>query len=155
MTERVAIVGSRDGADLEKLTNFLLKLWRKYPYTTLVSGGARGVDQKAEQTWLQLGGRVESYRPVKKDNHYLIEKWELGGPDPAVYLLPGEPTWDNFKSAALYRDILIAERADRVVTFVRYGGSRGAGFTAEMAKECYEKPTYVYEARRHDGEAAR
>lgn len=154
MAERVAVVGSREGANLSDVVAFLCDLWRKYPDTIIVSGGADGVDRYAESTWQKFGGRVESFRPVllkrlpNADESWGIEKWELGGSQPRKYLLIEEPTWANFKSAAIYRDILIAEAADRTVSFMRAGGSRGAGFTAETAEKTYGRPTYRFEARR-------
>lgn len=146
--ERVAIVGSREGANLDRVVEFVRALWAKFPDTILVSGGARGVDQMAEQTWLNLGGAVESFRPIKTGESWGIEKWELGGEQPRVFRLVNEPTWADFKSAAIYRDILIAERADRLVSFQAEGGSRGADFTAWMAQETYDIPTYRYYAAR-------
>jgi hypothetical protein len=147
VAERVAIVGSREGADLDHVESFVRELWNRHPGTILVSGGARGVDTVAEKLWLSFGGRVESYRPVKKGESWAVEKWELGGEQPRVYLLVNEPTWENYKSAATYRDILIADAADRVIAFMRSGGSRGAGFTATMG-EAYDKYVRRYEARR-------
>lgn len=146
MPERVAIVGSREGASLADVSGFLADLWRKYPDTILVSGGAGGVDKHAEDYWLQLGGRVESLRPVKDGASWRIELWELGGPEPRVSVLINELSFDSFKSAAIYRDILIAERAARTVAFFRPGFSRGAGFTADVSEHTYGKPTYRYEA---------
>jgi hypothetical protein len=146
VSERVAIVGSREGADLDEVRAFVRALWEKYPDTILVSGGAKGVDQAAEQEWLALGGQVESLRPVQLGpDHYTVEKWYLGGPTPSVYTLANEPTWENYKSAATYRDILIAETADRVVAFTARPLTRGTAFTVESARETYGKPTYVYE----------
>lgn len=124
-------------------------LHAKYPGTVVVSGGASGVDKAAEEEWLRLGGQVESYRPVQfRPDVWGIEKWELGGEQPRVFRLVNEPTWADFKSAAIYRDILIAERADRLVSFQAEGGSRGADFTAWMAQETYDIPTYRYYAAR-------
>lgn len=148
--ERVAIVGSREGADLDAVREFVHALREKYPGSILVSGGASGVDQTAEQEWLSLGGKVESFRPLKRRDSWVIELWELGGDNPRCYVLETEPSWADFKSAATFRDILIVEVADRTVVFVRFGGSRGAGFTAEMSENCYGKPTYRYEARRDE-----
>lgn len=146
MAERVAIIGSREGADLQQVENFVYALRAKYPETIVVSGGASGVDKLAEATWLSFGGDVESYRPVVLPNgSYGIEKWELGGERQRVFVLADEPHWENFKSAALYRDILIAEISSRVVAFFRSGYSRGAGFTKEIA-EGYGRPTYEYMA---------
>lgn len=141
--ERVAIVGSRQGADLEDVIGFVRALWAKHPDTILVSGGALGVDLAAENEWCSLGGSVESYRPKAIGPvEWAIEKWELG-PTPSVRLLIEDPTFANFKSAALYRDMLIAEVSNRVVAFMAPGGSRGASFTAEMG-ENYGKDTYRY-----------
>lgn len=154
MSDCVAIVGSREGANLDHVEGFVADLWRKFPDTTLISGGAPGVDQAAEKCWLEFGGKVKSLRPVKidtlanGDESWGIECWELGGDAPRMYRLVNELTFGNFQSAAIYRDILIAEAADRVVSFMRSGGSRGAGFTAEMAEFAYEKPTYRYVAER-------
>jgi hypothetical protein len=146
-------VGSREGVSLSDVIGFLADLWQKYPYTILVSGGADGVDKTAEGFWRQCGGQVESLRPVllarypNGDESWGIEKWELGA-NPRVYRLVNELTWANFKSAAIYRDILIAEASDRVVSFQSAGGSRGASFTAEVAEHTYERPTYRFEAAR-------
>lgn len=145
MPERVAIIGSRAGADLQQVDDFVYALRSKHPGTIVVSGGASGVDKLAETTWLSFGGRVESYRPVIVRDSYGIEKWELGGDQQKVYVMAEEPTFENFKSAALYRDMLIAEVSDRVVAFFRSGYSRGAGFTKEIA-EGYGRPTYEYMA---------
>lgn len=145
MSERVGVVGSRQGADLEHVRDFLVALRAKHPDTILVSGGAEGVDKEAEATWLRLGGQVESLRVKEIDvEDWGVEMWELGGAQPRVYMLIQEPTWQDWKSAIHYRDLLIAERADRLVAFFKPGRSRGAGFTAEMSRN-YDKPTYEYE----------
>lgn len=145
---KVAVVGSREGVDLGRVHMILLDLHRKHPDAVVVSGGAGGVDTFAEQMWLKLGGKVISFRLVKvnnpNDNEYGIQKWELGGENPMVYML-GEPhpNWADWKSAAYYRNALVAEEADRGLAF-RYRGSRGTGDTIE----CFVaegKPIYVYE----------
>lgn len=145
LSEKVAVVGSREGADLEAVSEWLVSFLKaKHPDTILVSGGAPGVDKHAESTWLSLGGRVISLRPREEGpEDFSIERWELGGGEPArVYKLEGHPTMYDYRSAALYRDTLIAEEADRVVSFERPGGSRGASFTRAWADEALELPTY-------------
>lgn len=144
LSEKVAVVGSREGADLGAVESWLRDyLWVEHPDTILVSGGARGVDSCAEATWLELGGTVISLRPKERDpENFVIERWELGSATPSVYVLEGHPTMHDYRSAALYRDILIGEMADRVVSFERPGGSRGAGFTRSWADEALDKPTY-------------
>lgn len=143
MTECVAIVGSREGADEEAVRRFVRALHAKHPDTILLSGGAPGVDTVAEQEWLSLGGRLKSYRPTKvRDEHYEVEVWELGGETPMVYRLQDFPSFENYKSAALARDTLIADEADRLVGFTRRGGSRGTAFTMAWGEESQPKPRY-------------
>lgn len=143
--EKLAVVGSREGADLEQVAAFLAELREKHPDTIVVSGGAKGVDSAAEQGWLALGGRVESYRPKQLGlEEYGIEFWELGVPQPRVFVLANEPTFGDYESACLYRDLLIAEACDRLAAFYRPGRSWGALFTAEMAGH-NGKPVYEFE----------
>lgn len=149
MAERVAVVGSRDGADTTALSEFLIALFQKYPDTVVVSGGnrstERSVDYIAERTWLSLGGRVWSYRPCQfGPEEYGVEFWDLGGPQPRVFRLMNEPTWATYEAACFYRDMLIAEVCDRLAAFYKPGRSRGAGFTAETAR-LEGKPVYEYE----------
>lgn len=148
MPEKVAIVGSREGADLEHVVSFVQALHAKQPDTILISGGAPGVDTTAEQAWLTLHGEVWSYRPKKLEdyNHdpqYGIEKWELGAA-PRVFDLISEPTWADYRSACLYRDWLIAAECERLVAFYRHGKSPGAAFTAELATN-WGKHVYEFE----------
>ena len=150
VSETVAVVGSREGADLEHVSAFLVALMRQQPDTILLSGGARGVDKWAEQTWLSLGGRVRSLRPRRVgDEDYAVEEWQLGGRQPQTFRRTDLPTGADYSSACLIRDIQIADEATRVVAFFRYGLSRGAGFTAEWA-EGLGKPTYKYEREPHE-----
>jgi hypothetical protein len=142
--EYVAVVGSREGVDDDVVVKFVTALWKKHPNTILVSGGAKGVDERAEQTWLALGGRVLSYRPKKlADEHYVIEVWALGDDKPIVYILSDFPSFADYKSAAFARDTLIAETAHRIVGFQRSGGSRGTQFTMTWGEESQPKPRYV------------
>jgi hypothetical protein len=55
---RVAIVGSRDYPDLERVGQYVDELHRG---CTVISGGARGVDSAAEQAARRLGLRVEIF----------------------------------------------------------------------------------------------
>jgi hypothetical protein len=143
--EHVAIVGSRQGADLSAVDEFVWALYQKHPDTVLVSGGAPGVDSAAEQLWLRLGGDVVSIRPRKvNDECYAIEVWELGS-NPRIYDPVGEPTFHDYRSVALYRNSLIAEKADRVVAFFRRGRSHGTWVTLDFAT-AYGKPIYEFEA---------
>ena len=139
----LAVVGSREGADLDHVRAFVSAL---PPSTRLLSGGAKGVDHTAEQTWLSLGGRVLSFRPTKLDNEdYGIQVWELGGPNPKTYTYEAYPTAADYKSACGLRNILIAETCDRLVAFYKHGKSRGAAFTRGWAHD-QGKPTFEYQA---------
>jgi len=129
----LAIVGSRKGADLDDVRAFMHALWKKYPSTVVLSGGADGVDSTAEQTWAVLGGSVWSLRPKKLRDSYCIEVWKLGAKN-GVQELP-EPSFADFTSAAVYRDALIAEKADRLVSFQRRGGSAGTSITVGFAEK--------------------
>lgn len=146
LVERVAVVGSRVGADLEAVERFVTALYAKQPESILVSGGAKGVDTLAEQTWLKLGGRVLSLRPIQVAlEEYAIQTWELGGDSPRCFIDANELTWKDYASACHYRDILIADRSDRLVAFYRKGRSRGTAFTAEIMREAYERPVYEFD----------
>ena len=146
-SERIAIVGSRQGADLEQVERFVRALYLRQPSSLLVSGGAAGVDKHAEQTWLGLGGRVQSFRPKRNyAGSYAVEVWNLGGDEPSVGVL-GEPhpTWADYRSAALYRDSLIAEKSDRIVAFYRRGRSHGTTVTMDFG-HAYGRDLHEYEA---------
>ena len=139
---RLAVVGSRQGADLDHVRSFVSELPRD---TIVVSGGAVGVDTTAEQTWLSQGGKVLSFRPKQlSEEEYAIEVWELGGDSPRVYIHEGYPTGATWKDAAFLRDILIAETCDRLVAFYKRGRSWGAGFTQGWAHDM-DRPTFAFE----------
>ena len=141
------MVGSRVGADLEHVVSFLTSLHEKYPETILVSGGAKGVDHLAEQTWLSFGGQVVSHRPKQlRYDCYAIEHWRLGGPNPLVWVDANGLTFADYASACHYRDMLIADESDRLVAFYRHGRSRGTAFTVEIMREAYKRPVFEYEA---------
>ncbi len=146
---KVAVFGSRQGYDLNHLGQWLHALWQKQgPDTELISGGAPGVDHYSETTWLALGGAVTSLRPVKisgplQEDEYAIECWKLGSQQNMVYQMSDHPTWADFAGAATYRDMLIAEVADRGVAF-RHNNSRGTTLTMGFF-EALGKPVYLYE----------
>ena len=139
----LALVGSREGADLDHVRAFVAAL---PPDTRLLSGGAKGVDQTAEQTWLSLGGRVLSFRPTKLDDeNYGIQVWELGGDNPKTYTYSAYPTAADYRGACFLRNILIAETCDRLVAFYKHGKSPGTMFTQGWAHDI-GKPCFEYQA---------
>jgi hypothetical protein len=149
LAEKIAVVGPRKGADLEAVEGFLRSLWLDPYEYIIVSGGAEGVDKTAEQTWLSLGGIVWSYRIRKKaEEHFVTEKWELGGEQPRVFELLGEPSWMDPVSALHYRSMIVADEADKIVAFSGIDRMRGTDFTIWASIHGEEKPTYVW----RDGE---
>lgn len=143
---RVAVVGSRRGANVHDVLPFLAALHHSDPLAVVVSGGAAGVDKWAEQEWLRLGGRVISLRPVNLaapsgDPEWWVERWTL--PNGTVEVLRDQPSFADFTSAALYRDLLIATECDRLVAFQADPPSAGTKITCGFAEE-QGKPVYVY-----------
>ena len=45
MTEKIAVIGSRRGADLEQVERFVRALYLRQPSSLLISGGAAGADK--------------------------------------------------------------------------------------------------------------
>lgn len=142
---KIAVVGPRKGADLEAVESFVTNLYEQSPEAILISGGAEGVDSKAETTWLALGGIVWSFRIRKTgSDKYETEKWELGTSQPKAYLLLNEPTWATPASALYYRSMIVAAEADRIVAFHGPMRMSGTEFTTWVAREGERKPTHVY-----------
>lgn len=145
MPEKVAVVGPRKGADLEAVDGFVQSLYARQPDTILVSGGADGVDTRAEKGWLVLGGTVWSYRIRKKRyDCFAIEKWEIGRGGSRLFELISEPTWMDSVSALFYRSMLVAEIADRVVAFHGKERMTGTEFTTFVSKQAEQKPTHIF-----------
>ncbi len=119
----IAVFGSREGVDRTIVEEYLAPRFR--PEVTLVSGGARGVDSFAENFWRGQGGQVLSIRPVQlADQDYGIEYWT----NESVWMPQDWPTFLDYGSAAISRDMLIADHADRGVAFW-HNQSRGTGHT--------------------------
>ena len=109
---KVAIVGSREYHDLDAVRRYV----RSLPAgTTVVSGGARGVDKVAELEAEACGLPTEIHHA----------QWEQFG-----------------KSAGFQRNVSIVEASDRVVAFWD-GSSRGTRHTMTLA-ERYGKPLEVF-----------
>lgn len=99
---RIAIVGSRDYPDLDAVAAYVNDLPEG---TTVVSGGARGVDQVAVMT--------ASLRNLPVD----------------VY----KADWDRYgKSAGYRRNIDIVANADKLVAF-QHNASRGTQHSIDLA----------------------
>jgi hypothetical protein len=148
VSERVGVVGNRKGADLESVAAFIRSLYTSQPDSVLVSGGCsrvvggreQSVDAFAENAWYKLGGRARSYRPAPYEGGYGVEIWNYGGSE-VSHVLGVEHqrvSFKDYKSAALYRDWMLAEDVDRLVAFYRDRMAKhasGAAFTASLAKD--------------------
>lgn len=92
----------------------------------LVSGGADGPCQLAEQAGIARGLPVVSFRIAETTRglypEFCVEEWRLHQGQGAV--IRHEPAWANWSSAQLYKSMLIAERADSADAFWN-GQSRG------------------------------
>jgi len=108
----IAIVGSRDFDRLDLVRYYVESL---PPETTIVSGGARGVDRTAEQTARACGLTVVVYHA----------NWEQYG-----------------KSAGMIRNQQIIEAADAVVAFWN-GTSPGTRNSINRAKKANKPITII------------
>lgn len=156
MRERIAVVGSRRGADLEKVQAFLHRLHSKSPDCIVVSGGADGVDSTAETTWLGLGGRVISLRPYEMTpEKFIVQELRLSPLysrlQPEVKLLT-EPSWDSYAGACFWRNKLIVQRCDRLVYFMAEPPTRGTSDSIDAAR-AEGKPYYDGSSILYDGAA--
>lgn len=149
---RVAIVGSRDWRDLDRVAEFVYSLAKKYPGAILVSGGARGVDEKAELAAQVNCLEVISYRPRKCAESDHAEAWTIDvvthGAEAERYVAEKNrrgttPILGNFAFAAHFRNVWIVEDAEQIVAFWD-GKSPGTKFTIDTART-YGKEPHVYE----------
>lgn len=149
MPEIVAVVGSRHHPDLGRVSSLVQALWARQPDTIVVSGGAQGVDSAAEQTWIELGGTVISFRPRERaDLSFVIDRYRFGS-KPSVtdtFEIEGEPSFADFASAAFFRNLMILEHAHRVVAFL-HRNSPGTRHTIGAARDVYGLEPHVYESQ--------
>lgn len=110
----IAIVGSRDFPNLEMVQKFVESL---DDGTIIVTGGARGVDQAAEDAALPLGLFVQVIKP----------------------------DWNRYgRGAGMIRNTQIVKASDKVVAFWD-GESRGTMDTVKKARKV-RKPVAIYGA---------
>jgi hypothetical protein len=101
---KIAIIGSRDYPNLKQVEDYLNELRKLLPCMRIITGGAKGVDQKAESWALGWGVECEVIKPL----------------DPSD------------KLSYLYRNIEIITKADQIVAFWN-GTSRGTKFAIDYA----------------------
>lgn len=136
---KIGVGGSRTGINDQVVIDYLTPRFR--PDVLLYSGGCKGVDLVAEQTWQQLGGHVISLRPVKVDDYWTVERWEMLDTF-RVWIDPSGLTFLDFAGAAWYRNVLMAGETDRGVMFWD-GRSRGTSNTIDAYK-AENKPCAVH-----------
>ena len=111
---RIAIVGSRDGLPWTRVKAAIAELVGRPGVTSVVSGGALGVDRLAESIALATGRNVVTVRP----------DWQRYG-----------------RSAGFRRNVQIVEQADEVYAFWN-GTSKGTKHTIDIARKM-RKPVHV------------
>lgn len=130
-----AIVGSRQIPSVQDVglrVNHLFGVWGKD--WILVSGGADGVCHAAEQTGLEFGLPVISFRIAERrpsllaEPYFVVEEWRLYRGTGEVR--EHEPTAADFQSATVFKAMLIAERADSADAF-HHAESRGTAWEIE------------------------
>lgn len=147
---RVAIVGSRDWADLDRVCQFVKALAKKYPRAIVFSGGARGVDETAEEAAYLSGLSVVSYRPVRIAESDEAECWTVristDRQSARDWVLEKRsvpaPTFGSFRAAAFFRNFWLSEDGEQIVAFQR-NGSRGTQNTIDNARSLGKEP-HIY-----------
>lgn len=125
---RYGIVGSRDWPDLKKVADSVNALPEG---STVVSGGARGVDRKAEFTALERGLDVVSFRVGEDEKRGLFFIREFHNAQEYRF---HSRIFGRFASAAFYRNGLIVNSIDVLMAF-HFNGSRGTQDTITQARE--------------------
>ncbi len=140
----VAIFGSRNYPRLDDVRAFMFALVERHPTgLTIISGGEpSGVDGAAEAFCVEHDPQIPvfSLRPTKiGPEEYAVNLFHLGVPEPRMMQLPHpHPTWAEWAGAATYRDMLIAQKADKGVAF-QASGSPGTEITRGWFKNL-DKP---------------
>lgn len=137
---RVGVVGSRDFVDLDKVNLRLQELHKAGELDSVVSGGAPGVDQRAESVALKhLAVPVLSFRPravgkvLKWGESYCVDRWVLVPGEKGTHITLGE-RYPTFAAAAFVRNSYIVEAADAVIAF-HHRDSRGTADSIAKARE--------------------
>lgn len=137
---RIGVVGSRDFVALHKVDEYLSALRASAMGNdepeAVVSGGARGVDQRAEDWAMRKGVVLVSFRPKPATTHaFHIERWTYTpspeGPGPEIVRLPG--LYPTFRAAAFVRNGFIVEFSDQVAAFWD-GHSKGTADSISKAR---------------------
>jgi hypothetical protein len=148
----VAIVGSRDWQDLDRVARYVAAMATKHPQVILVSGNARGVDWEAEQAAHRCKLQVISYRPYMYRGmaghcEYSIQTVTVGDQAEEIVVRKhrriNPPWFKGYAQAAYHRNRWIVDDADHVVAFWN-GTSRGTADTIDVARHSH-KPVHLYQ----------
>lgn len=132
---RHAILGSRRYGDLDAVRSRVRQLVSRHGVRwILCSGGSQGVCLTAEKEYARLGGRILRLAPVRLpassgETCFGVSERRISAAGTDV--VRHELTFDDYRSAAMYRSMLIAERADHGDIFWD-GQSRGAAGEIEF-----------------------
>lgn len=115
--KKIAFLGSRGWTDLQAVALKVNEVFTEHGQFILVSGGADGPSKVAETTAAEFGLPVISFRPVQiaggqtEEAVYAADEWRMyrGG---GQVIHHRHPTWMDWTSAAGFRSMLIAERAE-------------------------------------------
>lgn len=134
---RLAVVGSREWPEEERVGMYLTTLHDAEVIDLIVSGGARGVDRLAEAWARRNRVPVVSFRPLNVDpdsfRGWAIRRVSIGADGrETFYILPER--YPGFAPAAFVRNGYIVEWADEVVAFWD-GHSRGTRDSVAKARE--------------------
>lgn len=141
----VAIIGSRDWPDLQRVRTFVTNIAAKYPEAIVISGGCYGVDRTAEEAANKAALGVISCRVTNNKcelvfnerAHFILGEIGLNYIDA---LLEGDFT--TAKAALLHRNTVIVQCADQVVAFWK-PQSRGTWHAINHAHQL-KRPVHIY-----------
>lgn len=141
---KIAFIGSRSWTDPDSIGLQINECFIEHGAFMLVSGGVAGACKIAEETAREFGIPIISFRPVQ------IDPFRYGVDECRFYrgkveVVRWEITWADYGSAAAYRSLLIAERADEGYAYWD-GYSRGTDWEIE-AFQAAEKQLVVKNLR--------
>lgn len=145
--KKVAVFGSREGVHPQDVALAVNALYETLGNFILVSGGGPNgsVNFVAETTALEIGIPVISFRPKQARDYgvdpvFHVEEWRLHRGNGTV-VVHNEPTWADWMSAANFRSMLMAERAEQGVAF-QANDSRGTAHEIWLFEQA-GKPLHV------------
>jgi len=118
---KIAVIGSRDFEDYSVLSFILNKLFSKYEYIKIISGGARGADKLAEKYAKEHNIPIKVFKPEWNDKE----------------------TGEFIKGAGFIRNKEIWDNSDLGIAFWN-GKSKGTEHSISISKK-QNKKFYIYD----------